>query len=221
VTAETPARVSPLAAWHDRLARLPTGIRARELPFLTQLTLRLRPGTPAAKAVEAVLGGTLPGPVSADLSGDVEALWMGPDEWLLVAPEDRRHGLLARLRSAIGDEFATVTDVSAQRTTLELSGHLVRTVLAQGCAIDLDPRVTPVGSCLNTLLAQAPVTLVVRGEGASDVRLLVRSSFASYLATWLVDACTEHRGGTTGVRHHRPDAGSSTACCSSSCRSPH
>jgi sarcosine oxidase subunit gamma len=56
--------------------------------------------------------------------------------------------------------------------------------------------VTPVGSCLNTLLAQAPVTLVVRGEAASGVWLLVRSSYASYLAAWLVDACTEYRGST-------------------------
>ncbi|MFI9803743.1 sarcosine oxidase subunit gamma [Streptomyces sp. NPDC052301] len=196
MTVETPTRCSPLAAWQDRLARLPTGVRARELPFLTQLSLRVRPGSPAARAVEAALGITLPGPVSAELSGDVEALWMGPDEWLLVAPDGRRHDLVARLRSAVGDEFATVTDVSAQRTTLALSGHLVRTVLAQGCAVDLDPRVTPVGACPTTLLAQAPVTLVVRGEAASDVWLLVRSSFASYLAAWLVDACTEYGGGT-------------------------
>ncbi|MEU1670033.1 sarcosine oxidase subunit gamma family protein [Streptomyces sparsogenes] len=196
MTVETPARVSPLAAWQSSLARLPTGVRARELPFLTQLTLRVRPGTTAAEAAEAALGVTLPGPVRAELSGEVTVVWMGPDEWLLVAPDGRRQELLARLRSAIGDEFATVTDVSAQRTTLALEGHLVREVLAQGCAIDLDPRVTPVGACPTTLLAQAPVTLVVRGEAASDVWLLVRSSYASYLATWLVDACTEYRGDT-------------------------
>ncbi|MEV6836962.1 sarcosine oxidase subunit gamma family protein [Streptomyces sp. NPDC051133] len=196
MTVETPARFSPLAAWQDRLDRLPTGVQARELPFLTQLSLRVRPGSRAAKAVEAALGITLPGPVSAELSGDVKALWAGPDEWLLVAPDGRQTELVARLRAAIGDEFATVTDVSAQRTTLALSGHLVRTVLAQGCAIDLDRRVTPVGACLTTLLAQAPVTLVVRGEAASAVWLLVRSSFASYLATWLVDACTEYGSGT-------------------------
>jgi sarcosine oxidase subunit gamma len=196
VTVETPTRFSPLSAWRDDLAQLPTGLHARELPFLTQLTLRLQPGSPAAQAVEASLGITLPGPLRAEMSGDVKVLWMGPDEWLLVAPESQQDDLVAQLRSAIGDEFATVTDVSAQRTTLALSGHLVRKVLAQGCAIDLDPRVTPVGSCLTTVLAQAPITLVVRGEAASSVWLLVRSSFASYLATWLVDACTEYRGGT-------------------------
>lgn len=196
MTVETPTRFSPLSAWQDTLAQLPTGLEVRELPFLTQLTLRLQPGSPAAQAVEASLGITLPGPLRAEMSGDVKVLWMGPDEWLLVAPEGRQHDLVAQLRSAIGDAFATVTDVSAQRTTLALSGHLVRTVLAHGCAIDLDPRVTPVGSCLTTVLAQAPITLVVRGEAASSVWLLVRSSFASYLATWLVDACTEYRGST-------------------------
>ncbi|MFJ9712307.1 MULTISPECIES: sarcosine oxidase subunit gamma [unclassified Streptomyces] len=193
MTVETPARFSPLAEWQDRLAQSPAGFRVRELPCLTQLTLRVPPGGAAAKAVESCLGVTLPGPLRAELSGDVEVLWMGPDEWLLVAPDGRQDDLLARLRSAIGDEFATVTDVSAQRTTLALSGDLVRTVLAQGCAIDLDPRVTPVGSCLTTLLAQAPVTLVVHDGAACGVRLLVRSSFASYLAAWLVDACTEYR----------------------------
>ncbi|MFF4400616.1 sarcosine oxidase subunit gamma [Streptomyces sp. NPDC001480] len=196
MTVETPTRFSPLSEWQDRFERLPTGFQVRELPCLTQLTLRLEPGSAAASAVESCLGVTLPGPVRAELSGDVKVLWMGPDEWLLVAPDGERDDLLARLRSAVGDEFATVTDVSAQRTTLALSGHLVREVLAQGCAIDLDPRVTPVGSCPTTLLAQAPVTLVVRGEAASGVWLLVRSSFASYLAAWLVDACTEYRGST-------------------------
>lgn len=196
MTVETPTRFSPLSEWQDSLAQLPAGLHVRELPFLTQLTLRVRPGTPAAKAVEASLGITLPGPVRAEMSGDVKALWMGPDEWLLVAPEDRRDDLVAQLRSAIGDEFATVTDVSAQRTTLALSGNLVRRVLAHGCAVDLDPRVTPVGSCLTTVLAQAPITLVVRDEAATAAWLLVRSSFAPYLATWLIDASTEYRGST-------------------------
>ncbi|SEE32340.1 sarcosine oxidase subunit gamma [Streptomyces sp. 2231.1] len=197
MTVETPTRFSPLAEWQDRLAGLPSGLRVRELPFLTQLSLRAQPGSAAAKAVEACLGITLPDPVRAELSGDVKALWMGPDEWLLVAPDGRRQELLARLRDAIGDNgSASVTDVSAQRTTLALSGHLLREVLAQGCAVDLDPRVTPVGSCPTTLLAQAPVTLVVRDEVASAVWLLVRASFACYLATWLLDACTEYRGGT-------------------------
>ncbi|MFJ3672836.1 sarcosine oxidase subunit gamma [Streptomyces sp. NPDC090106] len=198
MTVETPTRFSPLSEWQAAFTALPTGITIEEVPYLTQLTLRMPPGGTAARAVESVLGiAALPGPLRAERAGDVEVLWLGPDEWLLVAPDGHRDDLLPRLRSAIGDEFATVTDVSAQRTALSLAGPLVREVLAQGCAIDLDARVTPVGACLTTLLAQAPVTLVVHGEGATAVRLLVRASFSAYLATWLVDACTEYGGGTT------------------------
>ncbi|MEU8828093.1 sarcosine oxidase subunit gamma family protein [Streptomyces sp. NPDC048636] len=196
MTVETPLRFSPLDGWQNTFDRLPDGLDIREIPFLTQLSLRVEPGSPAARAAEDTLGIALPGPSRADMSGEVKALWLGPDEWLLVAPPDRGQDLATRLRAAIGDAFATVTDVSAQRTTLAVSGHLTREVLARGCAIDLDPRVTPVGSCLTTLLAQAGVTLVVRGVAASSVWLLVRSSFAEYVAGWLVDASTEYRGGS-------------------------
>ncbi|MGD6748051.1 sarcosine oxidase subunit gamma [Streptomyces sp. BH106] len=185
----TPARISPLADWDPRL---PTGLSARELPFLTQLTLRVTPGSAAATAVEGYLGYALPGACRAHLDAEVKALWLGPDEWLLVAPETRAGELTAGLRSAIGEEFATVTDTSAQRTVLALTGPLLPQILSQGCALDLAPDKADTGACHTTLLAQAGVTLVVREAGPRAVWLLVRSSFAGYLAAWLADACTEY-----------------------------
>ncbi|MGW2342705.1 sarcosine oxidase subunit gamma [Streptomyces sp. NPDC001661] len=192
----TPVRNSPLADWDPQL---PDGLSARELPFLTQLTLRVTPGSAAATAVEEYLGYALPDACRAHLDAEVKALWLGPDEWLLVAPAGRAEELTAGLRSAIGEEFATVTDTSAQRTVLALSGPLLPDVLAQGCAIDLAPDKAGAGTCHTTLLAQAGVTLVVREAGPAAVWLLVRSSFAGYLGAWLADACTEYRTEHSGV----------------------
>ncbi|MGY0489792.1 sarcosine oxidase subunit gamma [Streptomyces sp. WG-D5] len=194
MTADTPApvRISPLADWRPRL---PSGLDAREVPFLTQLTLRVTPGSAAADAVERFLGYALPGACSARLGAEVEALWLGPDEWLLVAPDGRAEQLAAGLRAAIGEEFATVTDTSAQRTVLALAGPLLPEILSQGCALDLAPGRATAGTCHTTLLAQAGVTLVVREAGPHAAWLLVRSSFAGYLAAWLDDACTEYTGG--------------------------
>lgn len=51
--------------------------------------------------------------------GDVEVLWLGPDDWLVVAPPGWAHlevGLRAGLRGG-----GSVIDVSAQRTTISLS----------------------------------------------------------------------------------------------------
>ncbi|MFZ3598259.1 sarcosine oxidase subunit gamma [Streptomyces sp. BH104] len=191
MTADThsPVRISPLAGWDPHL---PVGLSAHELPFLTQLTLRVTPGSAAATAVEGYLGYPLPDACRAHLDAEVKALWLGPDEWLLVAPAGQAEVLVAGLRSAIGEEFATVTDTSAQRTVLALSGPLLPDVLSQGYAIDLAPGKADAGTCHTTLLAQAGVTVVVREEGPEAVWLLVRSSFAGYLAAWLADACTEY-----------------------------
>jgi sarcosine oxidase subunit gamma len=193
VTVETPARRSPLADFAAAFAQLPAGLRAVELPFLTQLSLRLDPDGPAATEVARALGCPLPAACTATSAGQVEVLWLGPDEFLVLAPAGTQGELGERLRAAIGEEFGSVIDVSAQRTTVELSGPLTREVLARGCAIDLDPRVSPAGTCVQTLLAQTGVILLVRDHSPARVQVLVRSSFAPYLASWLADACAEYR----------------------------
>ena len=125
--------------------------------------------------------------------GDGQAIWLGPDEWLVTDPSTSPQELEAELRTAIG-AAGSVVDVSAQRTTLRLRGEHVRDVLATGCAIDLHPRAFPAGSAVQTTLGLAGVVLLALDGTATHYQLLVRSSFARYLATWLLDAATEFRG---------------------------
>ena len=54
--AETTTRRSPLGHRAADLAAAPAAVRLRELPFLTQLNLRLDPAGPAAEAVGETLG---------------------------------------------------------------------------------------------------------------------------------------------------------------------
>jgi sarcosine oxidase, subunit gamma len=194
--ADTPHRRSPLAGLADRLAEAndaPERIRLAEAPFLTQLTLRVAPGTVAAAAVAGVLGAPLPiAPNTTVVSGDVEVLWMGPDEWLVIAPAGA-DGLLAALEQAAGAGHATVVDVSDQRTAIDVAGVDARDLLLKGCALDLHPRGFGVGRCAQTLLARANVVLVPRTDEPA-YRVLVRASFAEYLAEWLLDAAAEYRG---------------------------
>lgn len=183
-------RRSPLQGAAEALAGLPIG--ARELRFLTQIDLRVDPDSPAAAAIGKTLGGALPTiPCTSVRLGDTDALWLGPDEWLLLAGPGRAEEMMATMRGAAADMFASITDVSAQRTAVELTGDAVRTVLAHGCAIDLHPSKMPADACVQTLLAQAPVTLLVRDSEVSHVLLLIRASFAEYFAAWLADACKE------------------------------
>lgn len=161
--------VSPLTGWRLSV----DGVEAVELPFLGQLSVRT-----SRDLRRLVLGSA--GSHAAQRRQPERVLRLGPDEWLvLTLPAERRSRALSLT------EFGSVTDVSAQRTTISLRGPRVRDLLARGCAIDLDPSVAPTGTCVTTLLAQTGVTIVVEADG---ILLLVRSSFASYLAHWLEDA---------------------------------
>lgn len=122
------------------------------------------------------------------------ALWLGPDEWLVVGPPDSRRDLEGRIREAAADEAASVsvTDVSAQRTTLLVAGPRARDLLAHGCALDLHPRAFGTGRCAQTSLGRTQVVLVARDEPRGGFWVLVRSSFAGYLTDWLLDAATEY-----------------------------
>ncbi|WP_406271829.1 sarcosine oxidase subunit gamma [Actinacidiphila glaucinigra] len=195
--ADTDTRLSPLSAAAGRptaVTRASGGaVRLAELPFLAQIDLRLDPGGPAAEAAGLALGAPLPlEPCTSVRTGDLAVLWLGPDQWLVVGPPGAQEDLEARLRKAAGEAHVSVTDVSAQRTTLLVSGPRARDLLAHGCSLDLHPEVFGPGACARTALARAQVVLVAREETRAGFWVLVRSSFAGYLADWLLDAATEY-----------------------------
>lgn len=195
--ADTATRLSPLAHAAGRFAaatRASGGdLRLAELPFLAQVNVRLDPKGPAADAVGLALGLQLPlEPNTVVHAGDRFALWLGPDEWLVVGPPGGQAGLENQIRAAAGDEPTAVTDVSAQRTTLLVAGPRARDMLAHGCPLDLHPRAFGPGRCAQTTLARAQVVLIARDEARAGFWLLVRSSFAGYLADWLLDAASEY-----------------------------
>lgn len=193
------------------------GVTLKELPFLTMVGIRAAPGTPSADAVTEVARVDLPeacGRVTGNLS-DVAVVWLGPDEFLVVAGDeitdvpgldtrsDRDPGALATLAThPLAQKLAGVlaerelpgqaVDVSANRTTLELSGPSARAVLEKGCHVDLHPRSFGPGTAVSTLLGPVPVVLWQTGE--QTYRLLPRASFADYTVRWLLDAMREFSG---------------------------
>ncbi|WP_326573753.1 sarcosine oxidase subunit gamma [Streptomyces sp. NBC_00481] len=196
-TALTAPPRSPLAHAADRLAtatRTSGGaIRLAELPFLTQLDIRLDAKGAAADAIGLALDLPLPlEPNTVVRAGQLTALWLGPDEWLLVGPPGTERDLESRIRTAAGDEPVSVTDVSAQRTALLVAGPHAHDLLSHGCALDLHPRAFEPGRCAQTTVGRTQVILVARDAPGSGFWVLVRSSFAGYLTDWLLDAATEY-----------------------------
>ncbi|SFB43197.1 sarcosine oxidase subunit gamma [Amycolatopsis marina] len=187
---------SPLAHLAGRLEAAGNDqVAVEEIPFLTQLNVRATPDGAAFTAIRAALGVALPRtPNTVTRTEDLLAMWLGPDEWLVLGPATQQDHLEKLVRHAVGEEFGTVTDVSAQRTVLRVSGPMATDLLAGGCALDLDAGVFTDGHCAQTLLAKAPV-LLAREERA--VLVAVRSSFADYLARWLLDAMNGSHSGSS------------------------
>jgi sarcosine oxidase, subunit gamma len=168
-----PRARSPLAGRAADLA----AVGAAEVAFLAQLTLRADPAL-AARAPFPLP----PDPNTWTAGGGREALWLGPDEWLVVGPPGSAPALAAELGRALKGEHHAVVDTSANRTVVELAGEGRFDLLTQGCGLDLHPRVWRPGCCAQTLLARVPVLLQERDQAT---RVFVRASFAAHLADWL------------------------------------
>jgi sarcosine oxidase, subunit gamma len=187
-------RRSPLQHLHQRFLQVSAepAIMLREASFRTQINLRGDPDNASfLEAVHDVLGFDIPQrPNSSSISSSVAALWLGPNEWLLVHESDIKESVFPPLTRALAGLHSSVTDVSHSRTIIELSGNRSGSLLAKGCSLDLNPRSFHPGDCAQSNLAKAEVILQLL-NGAPTWLIYVRNSFAGYLASWLLDAAAE------------------------------
>ena len=169
------------------------GLIVREDAFLGHLNLRGKAEDPRfAGAVGGVMGDGLPivANTLTELNG-VTMYWLGPDEWLIVTPDESRKRIEHDLRRALAAQHFALTDVSGGQTALHLHGSHVRDVLAKGCPVDFHPRAFGIGRCAQSHLGKAPV-LIGQIEEQPFFELIVRRSFAEYLWTWLERAAEEY-----------------------------
>jgi sarcosine oxidase, subunit gamma len=175
----------------------PRGVRLGERQDLGKIDLRGEAHDRAfMAAVGRVLDLLLPTePCTSAAKGQIGALWLGPDQWLMTCPASDVFGLLGSLRAALADVHAAITDLTDGRVALRVAGPSAREVLAKGTPLDLHPRAFPPGRCAGTLLAKAAVVIHLVDddpERGASFDVYVARSFAHYLWTWLEDAGREY-----------------------------
>lgn len=187
--AESYLRQSPLA--HVGLeARVSddtaeAGLVLAERRFLAKIDIR---GEADGAAVEQAIGVGLPSQPNTVASGHhLDALWLGPQEWLVVGPPDVELGLYAALVEALAGASVGIVDVTEGRTVIRLSGPMARDVLSMGCPLDLHPRVFGPGRCAQSFLARSTIILHQVDE-APVYDLFVERSQSDYLWHWLETA---------------------------------
>jgi sarcosine oxidase subunit gamma len=108
------------------------------------------------------------------------ALWLGPASWLLVAGASVRGPDIASARRAIEGAGGALFDVSAARVGWRLSGPGARTVLAQGCPLDLHPRAFAAGACAQSVYGHVGALIVRDDDGGTDAAAFVLLVARSY-----------------------------------------
>ena len=163
-----------------------------QLPHATRFILQ---GGSAARAAAGEAFG-VPLPATACRANAREgraALWLGPDEHLLLSPPGDREALIAGLESALAGLAHSLVEVSQRQVAMRVSGPRASTILNTGCPLDLDPAVFPPGMCTRTLLGKAEI--VIWRTGAEAFHLEVWRSFADYVLAWLREAERLNFGG--------------------------
>ena len=138
-----------------------------------------------AAALGAAFGIALPiEPCRAAPAGDRTALWLGPDEWLLLAPP-------GTLDPAILVQGGAVVDIGHRQVGLALDGPGAADALAAGCPLDLHASAFPCGMCTRTVFGKAEIVLWRQGDTRFHVE--VWRSFAGYVHG-LLEVASRDRG---------------------------
>jgi sarcosine oxidase, subunit gamma len=145
--------------------------------------LSLRAHSESVAALSSALGLTLPTkPKTSASAKGRHALWLGPDEWLVI---DETGADLAALVKHVA-AFHSAVDVSHRNAAFVVSGKGAATTINAGCPQDLSLTAVPVGGASRTILHKIEIVLLRTGE--DEFRVECWRSFADYAFTFLTEA---------------------------------
>lgn len=158
-----------------------TGVRLAVLPPAERISLR----APEASvvALSKALGVTLPRkPKTSASKAGRTALWLGPDEWLVIDEAGKdplaECAKVTALHSAVG--------ISHRNVAISVTGPAAAAAINSGCPQDLSLEAFPVGAVSRTILGKVEIVLLRTAEDAFRVECW--RSFSDYVFTFLSEA---------------------------------
>ncbi len=169
--ADLATRTLPLRGFHGGSA----AVRLTPAAPASRLSLRAKPD--AVEALSTALGLSLPTRPKASVTiGTRHALWLGPDEWLVIDETDTDLGSLA----AAAGVLHSATDISHRNTAVLVEGPGAAAAINAGCPQDLSLKTFPVGAGSRTVFGKAEIVLYRTGE--TTFRVECWRSFAPYVS---------------------------------------
>ncbi len=159
------------------------------LPPATRLIVR--GGEAAVPLIGRAFGAMLPRE-ACRASGTTAraALWLGPDEWLLIAPDGEADVITAAVAAGLTGAPASIVDVSDRQVGIEVRGAKAAEAINAFNPLDLDIHAFPAGMCTRTVFAKAEI--VLWRTATETFRIEVWCSFAPYVLGLLDEAIVEY-----------------------------
>lgn len=142
---------------------VPGAVSVADAGLVGMVTLRGELGAVAA-AVREVVGVEMPGVNHIALNGARGAVWMSPDELLLLVPYGEAGEAVAALDAALAGVHHLAVDVSDGRAVIRLEGRGVREVLGKLTPADLTPAAFGPGQVRRSRLGQVAAAFWCESE---------------------------------------------------------
>lgn len=156
---------------HDGFARV------AEAGLQGMITVRCDLASKALAKGLKTLGLSVPSQRRIVAAGERAALWMSPDELLVLVPYTDAVATVAALEKALAKDHALVADVSDARALFRLSGTKADQVLMKLCPVDFPT--LAMGEVRRTRAAQ--VAAALWRSGADEISLICFRSVAGYV----------------------------------------
>jgi sarcosine oxidase subunit gamma len=165
-----------------RSVSLPTAAWLEAQPQLSRFIFR---GNAAARAEAGRAFGVALQETAcrAASDGNRAALWLGPDEQLLLAPNGSADATIAAFEAALAGHAYSLVDVSHRQVGFDVYGPHAEWLLESQCPLPLNLRDFPVGMCTRTIFGKAEIVLWRPAEQV--FRLEVWRSFSLYVVQML------------------------------------
>ncbi len=131
-----------------------------------------------------LLGAEAPGPGKAHLRDPEAAFWMGPDQWMVMAPFASHEDLAARLKARVAGT-ASVTEQTDGWVCFDLTGPRVEDVMELLCVLDM--RAMQAGDAARTVIHHLGCFVIRQRD---EVRLLGPRASAGSLHHAILTAMT-------------------------------
>ena len=174
-----------------------TYVSLREITTRGMIELRgLTTDRKFISAAKEVLGFDLPkAPRTSNTFGDVKALWLSPDQWLILCAREKAPALAAELAKAVEKSHALAVDVSDMRSIIRIEGDRASEVMMKGCSLDFTDVDFTSGYVRRVRFAEIAALFNIVEDNTID--LYVFRSYANYAWDFLLKAA--RKGSEVGL----------------------